>query len=768
MRAGKLLLAGSILTALSAACGSGSVDSKATSDGAVPDAGETDSGPTNDGGNDAGPEGIEDSGIEDSGIEDSGMDASVEEDGGIDAGLEEDAGRQICESGILCGDQGACCELGNECVGGACVAACESEVRCGVSNGCCAVGDVCIAAQCTTPGSPCIDYSDCQETEFCEPVLGRCVPQLGEPACLYKPPVESPTLKLEWSWTGSTIFPAFNQVMDTPLVADLDRDGEPDVVLVSFSATDGVRAYLRALSGRWGAEKWDATVDAYQSGNQTRAASTPALGDIDGDGKIDIVAFREAGGLIAFNGDGSLKWKSTKADGVSAYTSTFGESTLGIADFDGDGTPEIFAGGVVFESTGRLRFDQGAYVGANQSTYGAVSIAADVDGDGKQELLSGRRAYTHDGSLLWDNGLVDGYPATADLDLDGTPELVVVAAGKVRVHVAKTGVLLAETTLPGTGAGGPPTVAQFEGVGGPEIASANGTAYSVLRYSALPTPALSVVWSKTTQDGSSNRTGSTVFDFNGDGIAEVLYNDECFLRAYDGPTGEVILEQQNSSNTSHEYPVVADLFGDNHTKLLVAANDFVSANCSSYASYAPRHGVFVYGDARNHWVRTRRIWNQHSYHVTNVNSDGSIPAQESVSWGPQGFNNYRQSTQGKAVFNAPDLAVSLEAVLASCPEQLGLRARVSNAGSLGVVPGVPVVFYKGVAPAGTLLGEAVTTKSLLPGGSVNVEFSVDLNGAADESASSYYVIVDGQAESLINECDESNNTGAIGSVGCSH
>ena len=59
--------------------------------------------------------------------------------------------------------------------------------------------------------------------------------------------------------------------------------------------------------------------------------------------------------------------------------------------------------------------------------------------------------------------------------------------------------------------------------------------------------------------------------------------------------------------------------------------------------------------------------------------------------------------QGEGVFNAPDLEVGLEVSLAGCPERVTLRARVSNLGSLGVLPGIPVSFYEGPPGAGGLL-----------------------------------------------------------------
>ena len=43
----------------------------------------------------------------------------------------------------------------------------------------------------------------------------------------------------------------------------------------------------------------------------------------------------------------------------------------------------------------------------------------------------------------------------------------------------------------------------------------------------------------------------------------------------------------------------------------------------------------------NKWTRTRRIWNQHSYHITNVNEDGSIPRVEQPHWLVPGLNSFR-------------------------------------------------------------------------------------------------------------------------------
>ncbi|MFO0568397.1 MAG: hypothetical protein U0263_22235 [Polyangiaceae bacterium] len=63
-----------------------------------------------------------------------------------------------------------------------------------------------------------------------------------------------------------------------------------------------------------------------------------------------------------------------------------------------------------------------------------------------------------------------------------------------------------------------------------------------------------ILWSRRTQDISSNITGSSVFDFEDDGKAEVVYADEVFVRVYDGTSGKVLFSQFRSSCTWYENP----------------------------------------------------------------------------------------------------------------------------------------------------------------------------------------------------------------------
>ena len=82
--------------------------------------------------------------------------------------------------------------------------------------------------------------------------------------------------------------------------------------------------------------------------------------------------------------------------------------------------------------------------------------------------------------------------------------------------------------------------------------------------------------------------------------------------------------------------MVADVDNDGHADIVVTVATRSGGNAS-----VRNTGVHVLQDVANQWARTRRIWNQHSYHITNVNEDGTIPLVETPNWLVPGLNNFR-------------------------------------------------------------------------------------------------------------------------------
>jgi len=302
--------------------------------------------------------------------------------------------------------------------------------------------------------------------------------------------------------------------------------------------------------------------------------------------------------------------------------------------------------------------------------------------------------------------------------------------------------------------GGPPTIADFDGDGKPEIAAAAGYGYVIFEHDGAPK------WFSVTQDLSSRVTGSAVFDFEGDGKAEVVYGDELLLRIYEGGSGKVLLSRCNTSGTLWEYPVIVDVDNDGHAEIVVANNNYAFASCGDGSP--SQTGIRVLTDAGNNWVRTRRIWNQHTYHVTNIDEDGRVPKQEPRNWDNPALNNFRQNVQPGGLFDAADLlgAKAPSVDEARCTSLILVSVEVKNQGAAKVVAGLSVTLYGGLKGQPAQLLQTVQTKgALLPGGSEVVAFSVKTPAAFLGKLIEIYAQIDddGAGKGLHHECDETNN-----------
>ena len=438
--------------------------------------------------------------------------------------------------------------------------------------------------------------------------------------CLREPTVGSFTPVVEWQWTHNSVNPGFHQIMSAPAIGNLDDDNgdgvidsddTPDVVFSSFSgAAYTSPGALTAIRGSDGETLWSIT---NASGATIYSSSGVAIGDLEGDGTVEVCVSGGTHAVVCVNGeDGSLVW----AGGTEP--ATYGCPS--IADLDGDGLAEVIHGRTIFghddtvigQGTGGLG---GGYL---------ASFAVDWDDDGQLEVVAGNTIYEMDGSITWSDDYTDAAPAVGDFDLDGRPDLVRSGSGQITVTL-NDGSLLWQVSTAGGGSAGAPTVADFDGDGLPEVGVAD-----LSRYTAYDTDG-TLMWSNTVSDYSSSQTGSAVFDFEGDGAAEIVYADEHTLWIFDGATGAVRMAQEgHASGTLMEYPLVADVDGDGSTEIVLASNNY---------AYAGWTGITVIGDADDSWAPARPIWNQYAYHITNVGDDGSIPAVQTKNW--LSWNNFR-------------------------------------------------------------------------------------------------------------------------------
>ncbi len=496
----------------------------------------------------------------------------------------------------------------------------------------CEPGEICSHGVCL-PTAPCQSDEDCWYDTYCDPLVG-CLPWQEhdpphDPDCvqIIASGVLAPTIQCEFDQPPmGDAFPNHVDVQATPIVINLNKSNNvpdepgpgPSSIVATFTATVAENytedlGVIRVIGGK--DCKLEANLGGVDLDNDNTvdwivSSSSLAAADLDGDGLAEIVAYGADGSTLAFtykSSQWSFLWKAPLPAGApwtpctSNHRCALGWGGMAIHDLDDDGVPEVIREGVVLSASGQLLSMQPAEYASYM--VGLFSVMANLDQDADMELSNGqfvwawqagqwvKEAYFPGGSAS-----APGHVAVADFGAYGSdvpatnPEIAVVRGGSAMIYAITGELVQGPLAIPGGGSGGPPTISDFDGDGLAELAVAAKGAYTVydIDCGANPRPngicppgqcdynggtcPSEIAWSRQSQDISSSVTGSSVFDFEADGSAEVVYADECFTRVYSGSTGEVLFSQFRSSCTWHENPIIADVDGDFRAELVTPSN----------------------------------------------------------------------------------------------------------------------------------------------------------------------------------------------------
>jgi hypothetical protein len=757
------------------------------------------------------------------GGEDTGPDTATEPTG--DAALppdaEEDAPAVTC-GGLRCAD-GAVCVLA-QCV--AVTGRCDEGAPCRGDARCC-------GTLCEDEGL-CVAWGDGRTNQECEARV-----EIG----LFEPDIQC-------EWAGppeGDAWPDHVNVLSTPMVATLPYGAAygANVVFVSYNFTDGgaqsgigndARYYgvIRIIDG----ERCTQIETIDDPEHRIIASSSLAIGDLDGDGVPEIVAQRAISGMVAFRWNADARryvrwWVSTDTQ-ISGETRWDGPA---LHDLDDDGFPEVISWGEVYDGRTGARLNPGQRV-APAGGSGTLSVVADVDGDGRVNLVTGPVFAWDTETGRWvaaHTGAPAGFIALGDFGTDsaegfdrstrdGVAEIVSVAGNRAVLATLAGRILLDVRVLLG---GGPPMVGDFDNDGRAEFASAGGSELVVFDPDCTGAGdgcrQEGVRWLQPSQDQSSRVTGASIFDFDEDGQAEVVYADECYTRMYDGATGTVLYSSYRTSCTWYENPVVADVDGDGNSEIVVGSNTNCSVVCPALdpihpglrcdtsadcpgelpcagglcrctgedpctedtrcaPSLAPadpdgavcrafrpagaaRRGVRVLRDRLDRWASSRPVWNQHTYSITSIGDDLRVPRTSAwmQSFALDGPNSYRANAQGSVGSSfVPDLTVRHGSI--ACTAVGGgdvLEATVCNRGWRAVGASLPIRFE---SMDGTLLCTAFTERAL-PAATCQ---PVQCTATTAEAGGRVRVIAnrDGDGRPTTLECDDDNNVLEADVVGC--
>lgn len=394
--------------------------------------------------------------------------------------------------------------------------------------------------------------------------------------------IDAPVLK--WAYGGC--FTSWCQTgwYASPAVADLDTDGNPEVIWGSYD--------LVALNGADGSLKWRAE-------NGSRVWPGVAVADLTGDGPLEVIVGRGSDQVTVYDRFGNEVWSRNPFGGGEVRT-------LAVEDLETDGQLEIIVGRAsggatkqlnVFEANGSVRVGWPARrdgePGYGWGMYNENVTVGDLNNDGFKEIIGPTdthyiTALDRNGNQLPANSIygpgkvwsqvgvhvdhaVDlrGYancgsehrpnfansaPAIADVNNDGTPEIIVLGD----VYNCAIG----------------------DNVDGdlyimPWILNLDRTRWSGSGYdwTALPTPGPNTTPLSEDYNVIENSVANAVVaDLDGDGLKEILFP------AYDGKLHAYWLDKSEHGNWPYSVPgsgirfagepVVADLDNDGQAEVI--------------------------------------------------------------------------------------------------------------------------------------------------------------------------------------------------------
>ncbi|MCU0862575.1 MAG: FG-GAP-like repeat-containing protein [Planctomycetes bacterium] len=231
----------------------------------------------------------------------------------------------------------------------------------------------------------------------------------------------------------SSRLPAINDNTRSVALGDVDGDGDLDLVVGNFREQD--RLYLNNGGGTFA----DATASRLPPGAD--ATWAVALGDVDGDGDLDLANGNDGSNRLFLNsGTGVFTagvTSRTPRDAVGNFS-----DTVAFGDVDGDGDLDLLMGKFeqdllhVNDGTGRFEDATGGQMPVDSDWTWSLALG-DVDGDGDLDLVTGNngqnRLYLNNGAGGFTDATAGRMPtsidntrsvAFGDVDGDGDLDLV--------------------------------------------------------------------------------------------------------------------------------------------------------------------------------------------------------------------------------------------------------------------------------------------------------------------------------------------------------
>ncbi|MDR2563720.1 MAG: hypothetical protein LBC98_07235 [Prevotellaceae bacterium] len=537
-----------------------------------------------------------------------------------------------------------------------------------------------------------------------------------------------------------------------PYITDLNHDGRPEVIVYNkiYDGIDGLLVCeleeLNAFNYTTSSSANNTNFDKYAFvGRRPGAADKEdfvpcvSIADIDGDGIIDIIAGSKVYLMKneVINGRSMPKLKSIikgpsqvtaqRGKGTGSFTCQVNDGFTSVVDIDLDGRLDV----VVFAS---------AMPTLNNITQSVIYVWDPLNNPTTPKAVtylytnanSGTFSYPFVGDI---NGRLDDWTGTKRL-----PEICMVAGrlwanggfangandtwtgSKLAVHPSSSGLSLSNSSF-----------------NADNTSSIRGHVMA-FTYHANPdgsTPIhqrLKLSWAMEHKDESSS-TGITMFDFDNDGIRELVYRDELSLRII-SPAGsnsmDLVTNSYVSSSgadksiirlyqpgvrsyTGYEAPVIADVDLDGSADIITTGTDatFNASNTSSDSRSRGYIYVFEHKGGKDKWAPCPPVWNQTIYFPLQINENLTVPPYPQSRLTPYTnrhgetiypYNGHwmqqpivREGQNFIPVVRNPNAVITNMKVEVGVPDASKTRVTltIKNIGSASLNANTPISFYTG-------------------------------------------------------------------------
>jgi hypothetical protein len=339
-------------------------------------------------------------------------------------------------------------------------------------------------------------------------------------------------------------------------IADIDGDGKPDIVAVNATSNTVSVLQNNSSGSSIGSASFKGKMDFSVDANP----SAISIGDVDGDGRPDVVVAYQLGKQV------SVLLNNSSPGAVSFLAKTDfscrgNSSAVAIGDIDRDGKPDIVVANFLNNNVSVLK---NSTAGGGLSFAGPVDFVtgnapgslciSDLDGDGKADLVVGNYA-SNTVSVLQNqsaNGTIDastfggkvdlplgGAPTglfAGDIDGDGKPDIVV-----SNYNASRNAVTILQNNSSGPGSlgstsfasgvdfttGNQPVavgMADLDGDGKVDMVTAdyNSNSVTVLRNTSSGSISVSSLVSKTDFTTGNTPYGLAVGDLDGDSKPDIV------------------------------------------------------------------------------------------------------------------------------------------------------------------------------------------------------------------------------------------------------